>query len=119
VTRLGGLLLVDDAGAACADASRITTLRPDVVKIDRGLFWKIDEDGAAREMLGELLVAARDAGARLLVEGISDAEQVERARGIGADLAQGFHLGVPTAPDRMPELLADLHRRIGVDAPGL
>lgn len=119
VTRLGGLLLVDDAGAACADASRITTLQPDVVKIDRALFWKIGEDANAREMLGELLVAARDAGSRVLVEGISDAEQVERAHSIGADLAQGFHLGVPTAPDRVPDMLADLHRRIGVDSPGL
>lgn len=118
VTRLGGLLLVDDAGAACADASRITRLEPDIVKIDRELFWKIDADLEAREVLGGLLVAARDAGARVLVEGISDPDRLEQARSIGADFAQGFHLGAPTAADRMPEMLLELHRRIGVAAPG-
>lgn len=119
VTRLGGELLVDDAGAASADETRITALRPDVVKIDRALFWQIGEDALALERLRRLLVAARAAGARVLVEGVSDAEQVERARELGADHLQGFHLGVPTPADGIAALLAELHRSIGVDAPAL
>ncbi|MFJ4165444.1 EAL domain-containing protein [Microbacterium sp. NPDC089698] len=119
VTRLGGQLLVDDAGAASADETRITTLRPDVVKIDRALFWQISEDADALRHLERLLVAARATGAKVLVEGVSDPEQVERARELGADYLQGFHLGMPTPAAGMPALLADLQRRVGVDAPGL
>lgn len=119
VTALGGQLLVDDAGAGWADESRITALRPDVVKIDRALFWRVIEDDDARERVDGLLSAARDAGARVLVEGVSEAGHVERARQLGSDLAQGFHLGIPTPAEEIPALLSELHRSIRVDAPGL
>lgn len=119
VTRLGGQLLVDDAGAASADESRITMLRPDVVKIDRALFWQIADDATARARLNRLLDAARNAGATVLVEGVSDDLQLERARGLGADFAQGFHLGLPTSAEHMTAALSELQGRVGVDAPGL
>lgn len=119
VTSLGGSLLVDDAGAVCADAGRITTLRPDVVKIDRSLFWKVTEDDDAKTQLEALLSAARAAGASVLVEGVSDADQVGLARALGSDYAQGFHLGIPAPASQIRELLTELHRSIGVDAPGL
>ncbi|MBL3688056.1 EAL domain-containing protein [Leucobacter zeae] len=119
VSAIGGRLLVDDAGAACADETRIARLRPDVVKIDRALFWRIAEDADARRELGGLVGAARDAGARVLVEGVSSAEQVETARAFGADYGQGFHLGMPTFAEGVPAMLAELHRGIGVDAAGL
>lgn len=118
VTGLGGSLLVDDAGAVSADERRITTLRPDIVKIDRALFWKVAEDDNAKARLEALLAAARGAGATVLVEGVSDAEQVERARALGSDFAQGFYLGMPTPAPECAEMLAELHRTIGVDAPG-
>ena len=119
VTELGGQLLVDDAGAANADVPRIMELRPDVVKIDRALFWKVTAEAEARACLEGLLDAARDIGARVLVEGIAEAEHVDVARSLGADLGQGFHIGMPTAADDVPAMLRSLHRGIGVDAPGL
>lgn len=119
VTTLGGKLLVDDAGAACADESRISTLRPDVVKIDRALFWEVVENVDAQRRLGLLLDAAREAGAKVLVEGVSSPVHVDLARSLGSDFAQGFHLGVPTPVEGIPALLAELHRSVGVDAPGL
>lgn len=119
VNGLGGTVLVDDAGAVCADESRIAQLRPDVVKIDRTLFWQIADDADAEARLDSLLGAARDAGAKVLVEGISDADQVERARRLGADFAQGFHLGMPTPAEDVALVLAELHRSVGLDAPGL
>ncbi|WP_460798253.1 EAL domain-containing protein [Microbacterium sp. GXF0217] len=119
VTKLGGQLLVDDAGAASADEARITTLRPDVVKIDRGLFWEVRTDEDARARLRPLIDAARAADARVLVEGVSDPEHVDLARELGADLAQGFHLGMPTGAAQMATALEDLRRSVGVDAPGL
>lgn len=119
VTALGGSLLVDDAGAACADETRIARLRPDVVKIDRTLFWQVSEDPEARLRLNGLLDAARAAGARVLVEGVSEDAHVSLARELGTDLAQGFHLGVPTPAEEIGDLIHDLHGRIGVNAPGL
>ncbi|MFE6736039.1 EAL domain-containing protein [Microbacterium sp. NPDC057650] len=120
VTRLGGSLYVDDAGAASADESRVATLRPDVVKIDRDLFWRIIEaNDEPLVLLGGLLATARATGAKVLVEGVSDAPRLELARALGADYAQGFYVGVPTPPEDIPALFAELHRRVGMNAPGL
>lgn len=117
VTALGGNLLVDDAGAGCADESRIAQLKPDVVKIDRALFWATSDQLDARRRLDPLLAAARDAGALVLVEGVSEPAHVDLAIELGADIAQGFHLGVPTPAEDIDALIKALHGSIGVDAP--
>jgi len=117
VTALGGNLLVDDAGAGCADETRIAQLRPDVVKIDRVLFWASSDQPEARRRLDPLLAAARDVGALVLVEGVSEPAHVDLAIELGADIAQGFHLGVPTPAEDIDTLIEALHRSIGVDAP--
>ncbi|MFD5213843.1 EAL domain-containing protein [Microbacterium sp. NPDC058345] len=119
VDRLGGFLLIDDAGADFADEKRIRDLRPDIVKIDRGLFWESLADAAGRERLDGILAAADAAGARTLVEGVEDAGQLDAARALGVDFAQGYHLGRPTPVEDVPQMLADLQRRVGVDAAGL
>lgn len=120
VDRLGGFLLIDDAGTDFSDEDRIRQLRPDIVKIDRMLFQQsIDDDDAAGARLDGILTAARDVGARTLVEGVEDAAQLDAVRDLGADLAQGYHLGRPTPIEGIAEMLADLQRRVGVDAASL
>jgi len=119
VDQLGGFLLIDDAGAGFADEKRIRDLRPDIVKIDRALFWRSLTEADGRHQLDRILEAAHDVDARTLVEGVEDAAQLDAVRELGADLAQGYHLGRPTAVDRVAEMLADLQRRVGVDASGL
>lgn len=119
VTALGGNLLVDDAGAGCADETRIAQLRPDVVKIDRALFWAASDQPESHGRLDRLLAAARAVGALVLVEGVSEPAHVVRAIELGADIAQGFHLGVPTPAEDIDALIEALHGSIGVDAPRL
>lgn len=119
LSSLGVFLLIDDAGAGLADEARIFTLRPDVVKIDRELFWKALAGGEARDRVRSLVAAAREIEARVLVEGIEDSEQLDAARRFGADLGQGYHLGRPTPPAGIGDMLADLRRRLGVGAAGL
>jgi EAL domain-containing protein (putative c-di-GMP-specific phosphodiesterase class I) len=89
------------------------------VKIDRALFWELRSDQGARERLRPLVAAARDAQASLLVEGVSEPDHVDLAREIGADLAQGFHLGMPVPAVEMANALSALRRSVGVDAAGL
>lgn len=119
LTSLGGQLLVDDACAAAGDAERISALRPDVVKIDRAQFWELAADANSLTRLTPVLNATREVGALLLVEGVSEPEHLETARMLGAELGQGFHLGMPTPAADFSAMLAELRRSIGVDAPGL
>ncbi|MGO3147560.1 MAG: EAL domain-containing protein [Leucobacter sp.] len=119
ISLLGGDLLIDDAGAASANSARIRELRPDVVKIDRELFWQLRTDKPARERIGALVAAAHATGAQLLIEGVEDAAHVDLARELGAELAQGFYLGMPTPAENMHEMLQELHRGLGMNIPGL
>ncbi|MDT0156023.1 EAL domain-containing protein [Microbacterium sp. ARD32] len=115
VDRLGGFLLIDDAGADHSDEDRIRQLQPDIVKIDRELFWRSGEgDGPGR--IDSLLAAARAVGAQTLIEGVEDAAQLTAAHALDADLAQGYHLGRPTPPDGVAGMLTELEQRTGVVA---
>lgn len=118
-TALRTKLFLDDAGALCADESRIRAARPDVVKIDRGLFQCAPDDRTAHGRLTALMATAREVDARVLVEGVSDASLLAFARTIGADLAQGFTFGTPVGLENLPVMLARLRRSIRIDTPRL
>lgn len=115
VDRLGGFLLIDDAGTDFSDEERIRQLHPNIVKIDGTLFQQSFDDVAARVRIGGIADAAHDVGAQILIEGVEDAAQLEAIVAHGTDLAQGYHLGRPTPADGVPEMLADLRRRVGVE----
>lgn len=120
VDRIGGFLLIDDAGADFANEARIRELRPDIVKIDRTLFWgSLSEPVRGGARIDSILAATQDVGARSLVEGVEDDEQLAAAHELGVDYAQGYYLGRPSLAADVPRVLADLERRVGVDAPGL
>ncbi|MBD8011605.1 EAL domain-containing protein [Microbacterium sp. Re1] len=119
VDELGGFLLIDDAGVDFADEERVRQLRPDIVKIDRAVFWHSLADDDGRHRVESILGAADEVDARALVEGVEDETQLEAVRALEVGLAQGYHLGRPTPVDGVAEMLVDLRRRVGVDASGL
>lgn len=115
VSRLGALLLIDDAGSAFSEVPRILELRPDIVKIDRDLLWAAGSDPQMRAHAEAIVQASRAVEARVLVEGVETEAHLSTARALSSDLAQGYFLGVPTAPEDIPGLLQDLQRRLGMD----
>ncbi|WP_298863321.1 EAL domain-containing protein [Microbacterium sp.] len=116
VDRLGGFLLIDDAGTDFSDEDRIRQLRPDIVKIDGDLFRRSFDDTPACELIRGVVAAAHEVDARILVEGVEDAHQLETIVARGAGLAQGYHLGRPAPIEGVPAMLADLQLRLGMDA---
>ena len=111
--RMGCLLLIDDAGSGHATAARIRQAAADVVKLDRSLAGRLHEDSAR-----ELLHAARQAGARILLEGIETQAQAEQAQAAGIDYAQGYYYARPVPAADLPAAIEDLHRRVGIDVAG-
>jgi EAL domain-containing protein (putative c-di-GMP-specific phosphodiesterase class I) len=89
----GAKVAVDDAGAGHSGLERILALRPDMVKLDRGLVRGIEADearGALVEMLG--LFASR-IDAWLLAEGVETRAEAQRLSALGVPLVQGRYLG--------------------------
>jgi EAL domain-containing protein (putative c-di-GMP-specific phosphodiesterase class I) len=97
----GGALAVDDAGAGYASLSHILALRPEFVKLDRGLVSGIDGDEAKRAVVESLGTFAGRLDAWLVAEGVERAEEAAALQRIGVPLAQGYGLGRP-APAMTP-----------------
>jgi EAL domain-containing protein (putative c-di-GMP-specific phosphodiesterase class I) len=97
----GGSIAVDDAGAGYASLSHILALRPEFVKLDRGLVSGIDRDEAKRAVVESLKTLSGRIGAQVVAEGVERTEEAAALQLLGVPLAQGYALGRP-APAMAP-----------------
>jgi len=93
----GFMLALDDVGVGHSNLDRIARLRPDVVKIDRGLVSGIDDDFFKQEALNCLSSLCRKIGALVVAEGVETADEAIVALELGADMLQGFFFAPATA----------------------
>ncbi len=102
----GALIAVDDAGAGYGSLSRITSLKPNFVKIDRGLVANVDTEPAKAAVVQTLGELAGRIDAWIIAEGVERMEELEALMDLRVPLAQGFAFGGPTPG--MAELEPDL-----------
>jgi len=93
---VGVRLAVDDAGAGYASFRHIVRLRPDVIKLDRGIISGIDTEPAQQALAGALVAYAHEVGAVVVAEGIETADELATVSRLGVDAVQGYLLGRPT-----------------------
>lgn len=94
----GAKVALDDLGAGTASLNYLTDLRPDVVKLDRGLVTGIDESLPRQRLVASIVDYAHEQGTAVVAEGIENERELEAVRALGADLGQGWHLAKP-APE--------------------
>jgi EAL domain-containing protein (putative c-di-GMP-specific phosphodiesterase class I) len=92
----GFRVALDDVGAGYNSLNLLASIKPDFVKIDRGLVQGIEQDRYKAHVAAKLLELSRDLGVRSVVEGIETESQWHWSRDHGADFAQGFYFGKPT-----------------------
>jgi EAL domain-containing protein (putative c-di-GMP-specific phosphodiesterase class I) len=91
----GARVALDDLGAGDSSLACLDALRPDVIKLDRGLVGGIDADRARRRMVEALVDHAHELGAEVVAEGIETPAELAAVRALGADLGQGHQLARP------------------------
>jgi EAL domain-containing protein (putative c-di-GMP-specific phosphodiesterase class I) len=94
---LGWRVAMDEVGAGWSSRSLMTTLRPDVVKLDKDLVQQLPDDNA-RLVLTTVTDLAHRLGAVVVAEGIETEQLAEEATAIGVDLGQGWLFGRPARP---------------------
>lgn len=92
---LGCVIAIDDFGAGHSNFDRIWRLRPDVVKIDRGMTTQAARDPLTRRMFQGIVATLHEAGALVCVEGIETQAEAVCALEAGADLMQGYFFAKP------------------------
>jgi EAL domain-containing protein (putative c-di-GMP-specific phosphodiesterase class I) len=88
--RLGVRVALDDIGLGHSNYKMILDCRPDYFKIDRYFVQGTGSDFYRQAVLKSVSELARPFGARVVVEGVENEEDLAAARAAGATLFQGF-----------------------------
>jgi diguanylate cyclase (GGDEF)-like protein len=93
---LGVSLAVDDFGVGYSNLSRLSALRPDIVKLDRSFVEPLKDPFASTRLLAGVIGLAHELGALVIGEGVETAGQRDILCRLGCDALQGFFIGSPT-----------------------
>lgn len=96
---LGVGVAVDDFGRGSLGLLALRQLPVDTVKVDRQVTMDLGRDDT---VAATVLTLCRAMGRRCVAEGVESTSQLEAARRLGMDGAQGFLLGRPMPPAATP-----------------
>jgi EAL domain-containing protein (putative c-di-GMP-specific phosphodiesterase class I) len=91
---LGWSIALDDVGADPRSLALMPIVRPDVIKLDRGVVQSMDAPATAA-LVTAIAAECERTGALVLAEGIETEEQRRAAMACGATLGQGWLFGRP------------------------
>jgi EAL domain-containing protein (putative c-di-GMP-specific phosphodiesterase class I)/GGDEF domain-containing protein/putative methionine-R-sulfoxide reductase with GAF domain len=94
----GALVAVDDAGAGFTSLEYVADIRPDFLKLSRGMVAGVDGDPSREAVLRATVAFAREVGARVVAEGVERPEELEILSRMEIDYGQGWLFGRPSAP---------------------
>jgi EAL domain-containing protein (putative c-di-GMP-specific phosphodiesterase class I) len=103
--RRGAKIAVDDTGTGYAGLLRLTEVRPDIVKLDRGLVTGVRTSLEKSAVIEALVSLSHRMGAQVLGEGVQTQDDLIGLAELGVDLAQGWFIAMPswTLPAGLPE----------------
>ena len=122
----GAAVAVDDTGAGYASLAHVMRLRPEFVKLDRGLVADADLDPAKLALIEAVGAFAARLDAWIVAEGIERRAEQELLAGLSVPLGQGYLFGRPgselsaeldAAPVRLAETGSELAGLMITDAP--
>ncbi len=110
----GFRIAVDDFGSGYAGLQLLYHAQPDIVKIDRFLIAGVDNDPKKRLFVSSVVNMAHIMGMVVVAEGIETEDEFRLCRDVGADYAQGFLVGRPTARiSEVPDVCRAISSMVG------
>ncbi|PSR35199.1 MAG: hypothetical protein C7B46_01970 [Sulfobacillus benefaciens] len=99
---LGGSIALDDFGAGYSGLQKLVTVRPNYVKIDRGLVDGCDKSAIKRNLIASIEQIAKFLGFSLIAEGIETYDEMVTCMNLGVDIGQGYYFSRPASWERHP-----------------
>ena len=103
---LGVDIWIDDFGTGQSSLAYLKELPAKVLKIDKVFIDRIKDDEEDLVYLESIVRAIRSRDKRVCIEGVTDADQERRLRGIGCDLMQGYYYAQPVTADKLLEMVS-------------
>lgn len=102
--RIKGIgLAIDDFGTGYSSLLQLRRLPFTEVKIDRAFVHDLDRARDSLTIVETIVELAHKLGLSATAEGVERASQLSKLREIGCDLAQGYFISPPIAPDGLGE----------------
>ena len=98
----GFLIVMDDVGVGHSNFEHLIDIRPDLIKIDKGIVHDLHRDYYKREIFRMLIGLADGLGGWVIAEGVETEEEALVALDLQADMIQGFHFGRPQTAFEVP-----------------
>jgi diguanylate cyclase (GGDEF)-like protein/PAS domain S-box-containing protein len=110
----GARVAVDDAGAGYAGLRQLMILRPDLIKLDRGLIEDVASDEAKQALVECFVRFAQRTDAAVCAEGIESLDDLETLARLGVGYGQGYAIARPAAdwPEPGPQARARLESAV-------
>lgn len=100
--RHGFRVALDDLGAGYGSLNLMQSIRPDFVKLDRGMVDGVSHDSYRASITSRLIDMARELEVAVIAEGIETREDWEWLRRHHVDYVQGFYFARPAAEPPRP-----------------
>jgi diguanylate cyclase len=102
---LGVRLSVDDFGTGYSSLANLKRLPISELKIDRSFVTPMLQDESDLIIVRSTINLGHDLGLEVIGEGVEDEPTLQRLASLGCDLAQGYHISRPLAPDGFADWL--------------
>jgi len=103
---LGITLAIDDFGTGYTSLSWLSDLPVRTLKIDRSFVSRMDRHQGDSVIVRSTVQLARNLGMSVVAEGVEHAGTWAQLAELGCELAQGYFLGRPMAPEQLSDWLA-------------
>jgi diguanylate cyclase (GGDEF)-like protein len=91
----GARIAIDDTGAGYSGLKQLMDIRPDIVKLDRGLVAGIHHDPARMALVESFVRFAERIGATVCAEGVESLDDLAAVADLDVPWGQGFALSKP------------------------
>ena len=105
----GVTIAIDDFGTGYSSLGRLTELKVDSLKIDKGFIQKMHVSRSDHNIIKAIIALANELGLKTIAEGVETPEQLAVLESLDCDQLQGFYIGRPMTGQFIAErnLLSD------------
>lgn len=104
---MGFHLSIDDFGTGFSSMLQLVRLPFSEIKVDKSFVMTAMQSQESKTVVKFIVELGRSLGLRCTAEGVEDCETLGYLQAIGCDLAQGYHIARPMAPEALWQWLAD------------
>ena len=110
---LGCNIAVDDYGTGYSSLAYLRRLPVDELKIDKSFVMGMVRDSSDALIVRSTIDLAHNMGLAVVAEGVEDEATLERLRGLGCDMVQGYYLSRPLAAEDVVAWIRGIGSRVG------